>query len=73
MQKQTRYRILKFDIVCLDCSKNKKKEQEKIKRKEKQERKDAKLREVYSEIKTDSLCTSDRVIRFEQVIFSQSS
>lgn len=65
MQKQTRYRILKFDIVCLDCSKSKKKK--KIKRKEKREekeRKDTKLREVYSEIKTDSLCTSGRV-RFE--------
>lgn len=66
MQKQTRYRILKFDIVCLDCSKSKKKKKklkEKKKREEK-ERKDTKLREVYSEIKTDSLCTSGRV-RFE--------
>lgn len=55
MQKQTRYRILKFDIVCLDCSKSKKKKKKKIKRKGKKERekerKDAKLREVYSEIK----------------------
>lgn len=63
MQKQTRYQILKFDIVCLDCSKSKKKLKEKKIREEK-ERKDTKLREVYSEIKTDSLCTSDRV-RFE--------
>lgn len=46
MQKQTRYRILKFDIVCLDCSKNKKKlKEKKQKRKKKKERKDAKLRE----------------------------
>lgn len=70
MQKQIRYRILKFDIVCLDCSKSKKKIKRKDKRREKKkERKDAKLREVYSEIKTDSLCTFDRV-RFEQVIFA---
>lgn len=49
MQKQTRYRILKFDIVCLDCSKSKKKKKMIIKRKgkreKKKERKDAKLRE----------------------------
>lgn len=44
MQKQTRYRILKFDIVCLDCSKSKKKKL-KEKKKERKEKEKTKLRE----------------------------
>ena len=45
MQKQTRYRILKFDIVCLDCSKSKKKKKLKEKKKERKEKEKTKLRE----------------------------
>lgn len=47
MQKQTRYRILKFDIVCLDCSKNKKKLKEK-KQKRKKRKKEKTLNYVKS-------------------------
>lgn len=70
------YRILKFDIVRLDCSKSKKKRRAIIiKRKGKKgekQKKDAKLRvkSVCSEIKTDSLCTSlTSRVRFEQVTY----